>query len=240
MDDGTTGVYYLTRQPELLNEFDKEAQHWKMFIVAQFDEEFANAVLTKARKEFEALIPQIPYIGGDKNHLTEALIESIRYLAFFRAMKLDGKTAAETGKILYDATVAQINEPHPPIPPDQRLTPEQLIERRKQRAAWSQEKRYPEDYLYEYVPGDGQEFDYGYDFFACAAQKFYHTQGADEFMPFYCFLDYPKSQRDGLGLSRTITLAEGHPKCNHRFKQGRKVDLRWPPPFLTEMTGASK
>jgi hypothetical protein len=83
--------------------------------------------------------------------------------------------------------------------------------------------------VYEFVVGDGEEFDYGYDFLECAAQKFYHAQDADKFTPFYCFLDYPKSK---MGLSRTMTLAEGHAKCNHRFKEGRKTEFGWPPPFL--------
>jgi hypothetical protein len=45
----------------------------------------------------------------------------------------------------------------------------------------------------------------------------------------YCFLDYPKSK---MGLSRTMTLSEGDTKCNHRFKEGRKTEFGWPPPFL--------
>jgi hypothetical protein len=77
-----------------------------------------------------------------------------------------------------------------------------------------------------------EAFDYGYDFSECGAQKFYHSQGASEFLPFYCFLDYPISRTGGYDLERTVTLAEGHSKRDHRFKKGRKTELEWPPPFI--------
>jgi len=232
MDYPVEKEYYKIRKPELLKRFDEESQYWEPVIVRRFGKGFADTILREAHEEFEALIPQMPYIGGDENHLTESLIESVRYLAFYKAMKKHGKTAEETGKTLYDAILARIDEPRALIPPSKRLTTEQLMERRRKRAERSQERRYPQDYVYEFVAGDGEEFDYGYDFSECAAQKFYHAQGADEFMPFYCYLDFPGSRLDGSGLSRTMALAEGHQKCNHRFKKGRGAELKWPPPFL--------
>jgi hypothetical protein len=231
MDNQIDDEYYTARKAEFLKEFDEESQYWRPIITLQYGEDFANILLREAREEFEALLPHIPYIGGDENHLTSSLVESVWYLALYKAMRKHGRTAEETGKVLYDATVARIDEAPATIPPSERLTVEQLMERRKRRAERSQERHYPEDYVYEFVAGDGEEFDYGYDFLECAAQKFYHTQNADEFTPFYCFLDYPKSK---MGLHRTMTLSEGHTRCNHRFKEGRKTEFGWPPPFLKD------
>ena len=229
MNNRIDGEYYTTRKPELLKAFDEESQYWRPIIAVQYGEDFAHTLIERSREEFEALLPHIPYIGGDENHLTGSLVKSACYLAFYKAMKKCGRTAEETGKVLYDAALARIDDSPIAIPPSEMLTTEQLMERRRRRAERSQERRYPEDYVYEFVVGDGEEFDYGYDFLECAAQKFYHAQGADEFTPFYCFLDYPKSK---MGLSRTMTLAEGHAKCNHRFKESRKAKFGWPPPFL--------
>jgi hypothetical protein len=205
----------------------------QLIIASRYGAEFADTVLSKARAEFDALIPQLPYIGGDENHLTGSLVESVRYLAFYKAMKKLGRRVEETGKILYDAILVRVDEPRAAPPPAQRLTAEQLMERRRERAERSQERRYPQDYVYEFVAGDGAQFDYGYDFLECAAQKFYHAQDADEFLPFYCFLDFAWSRVYGLGLTRTMTLAEGHPKCDHRFKKGRRTEPDWPPLFST-------
>lgn len=221
--------YYTARKPELLKAFDEESQHWRPTIVVQYGEDFAHTLIERSREEFEALLPHIPYIGGDENHLTDSLVGSARYLAFYKAMKKYNRTAEETGKVLYDAALAQTDDSPIAIPPSEMLTTEQLMERRRRRAERSEERRYSEDYVYKFVIGDGEDFDYGYDFLECAAQKFYHAQGANEFTPFYCFLDYPKST---MGLSRTMTLAEGHAKCNHRFTESRKSKIGWPPPFL--------
>ncbi len=226
--------YYTSRKRELLQRFDRDAQRWKPVIARQYGDDLAETIPQEAREQFEALIPHIPYIGGDENHLSGSLLSSARCLALYKAMKARGKTAEETGKVLYDAVMSRLPEPLPEIPSDQRLTPQQLMERRRRRAERTQLRQYAEDWVYEFVEGDGEEFDYGYDFFECATFKFYHAQGADEFLPFYCFLDFPESRVAGLGLSRTMTLAEGHQKCDHRFKQGRKSEQEWPPPFVRE------
>jgi hypothetical protein len=232
MGDQVDTEYYISRESEWLESFARDTQRWKPIIFQQFGDDFAEAILKEARDEFEALIPEIPYIGGGENHLTGSLIKSARCLALYKAMKARGKTAEETGKILYDAIMSRVGEPIPEIPPHQKLTPEQLTERREKRAERTQLRQYPDDWVYEFVAGDGEEFDYGYNFTECATLKFYHAQGADEFLPFYCFLDFPESGAYGLGLSRTMTLAEGHPVCDHRFKKGRKSEQEWPPPFL--------
>jgi predicted RNase H-like HicB family nuclease/uncharacterized damage-inducible protein DinB len=219
--------YYTARSRELLAEFEEEASRWKPVLLFQYGQDTADGLLREARAEFIALLPQLPYIGGDENQLTASLVESAQYLALYKAMKKQGKSAAETGKVLYDAEVARIEEPRAVVPVS--VTREQLMDRRRRRAERSQERRYPGDYVYELIAGDGVEFDYGYDFSECAAHKLYHAQQADEFTPFYCYLDFPKST---MGLRRTMTLSEGDTRCNHRFKEGRKSEHAWPPPFL--------
>jgi ADP-ribose pyrophosphatase YjhB (NUDIX family) len=223
--------YYVSRKDELLQGFDCETLRWAPVIARKHGMEFSDAVLREARRQFERLIPEMPYIGGEANHLTASLLYSARCLALFKALKARGGTAQETGELLYQAIVSRLGGVPAEIPTDQSLTDEQLMVRRRERAKRSQQRRYAEDWVYGFVPGDGEEFDYGYDFVQCATQKLYQAQGADEFLPFYCFLDFPESQVAGLGLSRTTTLAEGHLKCNHRFKKGRQTEPDWPPPF---------
>jgi len=205
-----------TDELNLLADFDKACEAWRPLLSERYGEAFASEVLADARDRFGALIPHIPYIGGDENHLTHALVESVEILALFRAMEAAGKTPAETGKVLYDAILRL--PPPPPIPPDQLLSAAELMQRRRQRAERSQERRYPADFVYEFVAGDGETFDYGYDFRECASEKFYRAQEALAFLPYYCLLDFPKSERGGLSLTRRGTLAEGCQKCDFRFK----------------------
>jgi hypothetical protein len=223
--------YYTRRQDELLSNFDRESGRWQPLLAGRYGSLEAAAMLGNARARFEALIPELPYIGGDENHLTGALVDSARCLALFLAMRHRNHTAADTGRILYDAVRARAGEPRPQIPPAECLSREALMARRRRRAARSQQKRHPEDYVYHFVEGDGTTFDFGYDFYECATDKLYRAHGAHEFTPYYCFLDYPKAELDGLGLSRTMTLAEGHRLCNHRFRAGGQATRTWPPAY---------
>ena len=232
MDKQIGKKYYMSRKSEILAMFDDFAQAWKPFIVSRYGHNFANTILREARAELEALIPAIPYIGGDENHMTRHLIRSTTSLAFYKAMEARGKTAEETGKIIYDSVVERVSQPNAPIRKRPKLSSEERMRESKERAKWHQERRYPGDWVYEVVEGDGVEFDYGIDFIECGTQKFYHAQGADEFLPFYCFLDFPMSKASGSGLARTMTLAEGYEKCDFRFKKGGKTEQEWPPPFL--------
>ena len=222
--------YYTDRMADLLQEFNADARRWGAVLSSQYGAGFAAAVLHKSRESLDALIPQIPYIGGDESW-TVSLLASVRCLAFCQAMAAHGRTAAEAGKVLFDAVLARAAEPQAPLSPSLALTPEQTMERRRRRANRSQQRLYPEDFVCAFVPG-GAEFDYGYDFTECASLKFYHARGADEFLSFYCFLDFAYSMVFGGGLTRTMTLAEGDARCDHRFKAGRATDVSWPPPFL--------
>jgi len=214
-------IYYRLHQDDLLAAFETDAAHWSTVIAGQWGADFASRVVSAARQRFIALIPQIPYIGGDENHLTGELLRAARCLALYQAIQADGKSAAETGKVLYEAIAAY---PSPAVPLAEALSEVQLMERRRRRAQRSQQHRYPADWVYEFVAGDGQSFDYGYNFSQCAAQLFFRAQDADEFLPFFCRLDFAFSRVEGNGLERSLTLAEGNALCNPRFKCGRQSE----------------
>ena len=237
MNDQKSARYYLSQKSKLLERFVKESEQWRSILSGPYGEAFAETILIDAKLCYEELIPTIPYIGGEENHLTDSLIESIECLAFYQAMKARGKTAAEAGKVLYQAVVKRYGEPIAEIPPSQRLSEDELMRRRKVRAERSKLREYDGDFLYEFVESDGVKFDYGYNFIECATQKFYLSQGAEEFLPFYCFLDFPKSRLYGLGLHRTGTLAEGNDCCDFRFKSGSLCEEEWPPAFISNNEG---
>jgi hypothetical protein len=226
-----TNDYYASQSPELLAGFDRDARNCRPILAERYDPYPAKAMLLAARSRFGDLIPELPNIGGDNKHLTASLFSSARCLALYQAMKARNLSAADTGKVLYDAVLARAAEPRP-SPTAEWLSREELMDRRRQRARRSQQRRYVWDYVHKFVAGDGQTFDFGYNFLECATDKFFRARGAAEFTPCYCFLDYPKAQLDGLSPSRTMTLAEGHRMCDHRFREGGPLTQTWSPPFL--------
>jgi hypothetical protein len=231
MSDESAAGYYVSRMAEWMAEFEQDAGHLRPFLANAYGQDKADAMLSQARQGFAVLTPQLPYIGGDENHLTRELVRAARCLALYQAMQAHGKTAAEAGKVLYDAVEARVMQPSQTGP---LRSVEELMRQRQERAARSQQRQYPADWVYTFVAGDGEAFNYGYNFTECAAQKLYHACGADEFLPYYCFLDFAASKAAGLGLHRTMTLAEGHDQCDHRFKRGRPTGQDWPPPWLRE------
>jgi len=219
--------YYTSRKAEILATFDEHAHNWKAAMVSRYGERLADALLKEAREQTELLIPEIPYIGGDGNPMTRHLIRSTPSLALYKAMKARGLTARETGKIIYDAVVAVIGQL--PFSPSGPPSPE-FVRKRKEEAARSQERRYSGDWVWEFVEGNGDEFDYGYDFLECGVQKYYQAQGAGELLPYFCFLDFVTARASGQVLMRSMTLAEGGEKCDFRFRSA-EGNQEWPPSF---------
>jgi hypothetical protein len=230
----TGNDYYVPRQKKILEDFDGLRKHTKPILASSYGAEFAGVIDTNARKEFESVIPQIPYVGGDENELTQEIIQSAMALALYRAMKNNGKTADEAGELLYQTVEAMVASYPKLLTRTVGFYQMSVFRRRKtRRAALESQKRiYPSNWVFNYVEGDGKDFDWGVDYTECGIVKFFHAQGAAELTPYMCLADFPMSEAFGMGLARTTTIAEGAEKCNFRFKRGRETQKGWPPSFL--------
>jgi hypothetical protein len=231
LDGDTTveGNHYLSRAEEILAILDTHAAAWKPILAAYYGIEFSNAITKETRAGLISLIPLIPYIGGDENPMTRHLLRSTTSLALYKAMKSRGKSAEETGKVIYEAVVDSVSR----MQERSFELSDDFIQKEKFLAQESQKRAYPGNWVWEFVEGNGVDFDYGYDFLECGTQKLYHAQGADEFLPYYCYLDFVTQHTTGWGFARSMTLAEGFHKCDFRWKKSGITRKGWPPPFLT-------
>jgi hypothetical protein len=177
----------------------------------------------------------LPYIGGDKNSLTDTLCQSAGVLAFYQAMKVHGKSGDEAGKIVYRTVEAIAFQANVFSGVGGRMAQGKAAQNVfKRMAAESQKRAYSGDWVLAFVEGDGQSFDFGVDYTECGIAKFYRTQGADEFAPYLCLGDFPISKALNTGLVRTTTLARGGPRCDFRYKSGRSIQMEWTPDFMKE------
>jgi hypothetical protein len=198
-------------------------------LISRFGEEQANALIRESHQEYEALIPQIPYIG-DKNPLLIFLLPTSRYLAIYQVLQRQGRTVEDAGQLIYEMSEAELEA----IPGLVRRVIGYLwfsrwfLGRLKRRAIESQERKYPGGYVFAYVEGNGQDFDYGVDYTECASCRFLSVQNALELAPYVCAVDEAASEMMGWGLSRTITLSEGGEKCDFRFKKGGETHVAIP------------
>ena len=217
--------YYISIKSKLLKDFDKTAKHMRKVVASHYEADFADTLLKEARREYESLIPELPYIGGKGSFLTKNLIASGWCLALYRALIKHDKTVEEIGKIIYRTVQEQLNS-YPKLL--RRLIGRYrfskfYLAKLKKSAAKSQERQYTGNWVFTVLEGNGEEFDYGIDYTECGICKLFHAHGADEIVPFLCETDFPVSKALGTGLVRTNSLADGSQKCNFRFKRGREV-----------------
>lgn len=225
MDEG----FYTSQKRKLLTEFDKAVKRFRSVFVGRFGDERGNQLAAEARRELEALIPQLPYIGGQQP-FTQFLIVTAWALAFFKVLKRQGVSLEEYGRLNYEACRAFLDV-YPRFAG--RFVGQRVFSRRNlrdlpRRAAESQQREYPGDYVYAFVPGDGKTFDFGVDYLECGGCKFLTSQGVPELAAYLCPVDILYSEVFGWGLVRTMTLAQGYDRCDFRFKKGGETRVAVP------------
>ena len=217
---------YISRKRQWLKSFDWAINRGKRVLIDHEGVERANALVSEARREYEALIPRIPFIGHRCPFLV-FLLPASRYLAVYRVLQINKISIEEAGQIICRMNESEWNVL--PIPLRRMIsyvwfTP-LFINRLRKRAKETQERKYPGGYVLTFIEGDGRSFDYGLDYTECAACKFLNREGAPKLAPLICSFDKSASEMLGWGLTRTTTIANGDQKCNFRFKKGGKTNI---------------
>ena len=221
--------YYMVRQPRLLKDFDQIVKLAHPVLARYFESEKVSVMVEQTRQEYVRLIPQLPYLGG-KQPFTQFLISTGMLLAVYRVARAYGKTVEEIGRLVYEISQAYL-QAYPTFLPrffGGMNFSNLYLRRLRRRAEESHRRQYADDYVFNFVAGDGKSFDYGVDYLECASCKFLAQQGAAEFAPYLCPVDILYSEALGWGLKRSSTLAEGAAKCDFRFKRGGQTQVAIP------------
>lgn len=102
----------------------------------------------------------------------------------------------------------------------------------KQKAQWRKTahqtllRRYPGDWVCEYVEGDGETFEYSLDVTECGLLKFWRAQGVEEFVPYLCLTDWVLWKLLGVEIRRTQALANSSACCDYRCYIGRRYEQK--------------
>jgi len=229
MIDTVESDYYRLNLERTQHFFHILEKHYDSILAGRFGAEQAERLVREVKRLYPVVVKRLPYIGSDENYLTQALVGTVPALTLFHVLKtLDeiDRPARDAGSIYLEAISRAFGN-------NEMGSPEELRERgavmftdevsvgMRSMADRSQEKRYEGDFVYSYVPGDGAEFDFGLDFTECAVCKFFEKEGATELTPYMCQYDFIESRFCHTGLSRTMTLADGHDRCDFRYKRGQ-------------------
>ena len=109
-DEVSSKNYYISQKTKHLKAFDKLITGPGQTILSRtMSGSDARKILADARKEFENILPKIPYIGGDENeNSTNQLVGAAQYLSLYRMLASTKKNIKEIGQIIYDILEAYL------------------------------------------------------------------------------------------------------------------------------------
>ena len=227
------GNWYLQNKPRIMREVKVATPHFRKLFVKAYGKDAGEATANEAMRRFEVLLPDIPYIGGDANHLTKNLYMTAAMLAMYRSLRARGESVEGAARLIYLGTSSFYSG----FPlrlllrwRGRQQFSRRRIDQRRRDAAVSQKRRYPDDWVFSIVEGDGQTFQWGMDYTECGIVKYLNRQGAPELAPYLCWIDYPVFAGMRVKLVRTETIAQGCHRCDFRFSRGQPVQVE--PQFL--------
>ena len=231
--------YYISNKPALMDEIDKAAVELTEVLKPHLAQSKIRQIMDQTRSEFENLIPELPYIGNEKNVLAAGLVTAAWSLPLFQKLEQEGLTVRDIARIIYE-----LYERKAQSRPDEQkkrvreyyFSPAMRAYEMK-RVELSQSGKYPGDWMEEFIDGDGESFDFGINFTECAIHKFLLPRGGKKYIPVFCLSDYANYRALGIGFKRTQILPLGAPYCDFRFKKDWDTPCGWPPEDLDEDLG---
>ena len=225
--------WYLENKPKIMRQVRFALRHYRRQFVAAYGKAEGEAIAGETLQRFEALLADLPYIGGDENSNTRSLYMTAAWLAMYRSLQARGASVEEAARLIYLGAASFSNSF--PMPWLMRLQGRRLFSRtfqdqRRHAAAISQQRRYPDDWVFEVVEGNGRGFAFVVDYTQCGIVKYLAREGAPELAPYLCWIDYPQFAAMHLRLDRTETIAQGGQRCDFRLSRG--TPARVEPEFL--------
>jgi len=231
--------FYVRKKSKFMRSFNERLVVVKDELRKKFDDKKSEELLSQMKTEFEKILPDIPYIGGQKNPTTLVLVKCMSDLAIFRTLEKIGFSFREIGEFHYNYVIVAHNLRKEALEkagrdPSQYPFDPVYMDYQKKLTEETQLKLYPDDWVMDYMEGDGKTFEWGWDITECGVQKAYKKLGDEKYLPFICLGDFYEAEGLGFGFSRTQALGFGAPLCTHRFVKNYKTPRAWPPDDLEE------
>lgn len=224
-----TGGFYADPARGFLKEFGEVLGGAKAMLEPRLGPDGAARFEQDASADFAEQLPRLPEVGGERNPDARFIVVAAWYAALWKAGAPLGLEPADLGRVVYDLnrmTLEQADRQAALAEGAARFTPEALREGRDW-AAWTQRREHPGNWVAEFLVGDGQDFDFGYDYTECGVVKHLRSRGMGVVAPYVCLNDFLSSDFQGTGLFRVGTLAMGDARCDFRYKRGRAVVQNW-------------
>ena len=170
-------------------------------------------VRKKIGREYRNVILRAADIGSSNKLLNSDLLA-----AYFMAMnREDGKTPEENIAIM-EKNMRSSRLMKAVMGDSKHYFSEKNMESRRKWSAQTHEKKYENDWVVD-VLEKTDDYTFGLDYLECGVCKLCRDEGCPELAKYMCSLDFMLAELIGARLTRTMTLAEGAPKCDFRFHQ---------------------
>ena len=177
-------------------------------------------ILGEAWKAFVAILPEVPYIGGRDNPLTEDLLGAAYEMGFYSLLEGRGWELEEISRIDKAASREMVRRKIAALGLEAArgfVLDAEALERGSEAF---RKMAFPDNWVYEaVVPGSNERFDTGINYTKCPIVGLYCKFGKEKLLPFICSNDFPVFEEMGVSLERSQTLAEGAPMCDFRFRK---------------------
>ncbi len=191
-----------------------------------------------ALKQFNHLLQEVQYVGGNKNRMTSGLVQSAYFFAIYDVLTAYGVPIHEIGRLL-----TKMGEKILDRIPDfiakiagKYMYSSSTIKKRQKKEQFSKNRNYKDNWISTIRELNGGDCDVTVTYTQCAIQLFAKNTGHLDILPYMCNLDYKLYKKLGLGLKRTKTLAEGFDCCDFRISRKGDCLPLWPPQFLDKST----
>ena len=228
-----TENWYLQNKPRIMRQVRFFLRPYRKHLTEAYGKTEGEAIARDGLGRSEALLPGLPDIGGGENPQTKALCSTMPMLAIYQALRERGAPVEEAARLVYLGAASFCDS----LPTrwlmrwqGKRLLGRKSLDRWRRAAAISQERRYPEDSVFEVIEGDGHDFEFGVDYTECGIVKYLSREGAPELAPYVCWVDFCWFAAMRLRLDRTETIAQGGQRCDFRLSRREPVEVE--PEFL--------
>lgn len=235
MDNRKEQVKYYNEKKQV-RKFSSLIKKYSCVMDGFFSAGEVSEIIRHSIENYRKLIPEIPYIGGSKNRLTENLRGSAQLLAVIKALEMKKLDELLIGEVIYRIVEKRINSVNSLLLRIVRSSffSRSRLKKLKKASGLSKLRKYQGDWVFDFIESENADFDIGSDYHECGICKFYNSMGYRKYVPYLCLTDYAQFSALGIRMERTKTIGGGNDVCDFRFFKTGKTVQGWPPDQLIE------
>lgn len=214
--------FYEKKLKGILKSFEKNFKRARGHLVRRFDEATADRIHDDTVEQIRLFVPELPDVGGKDNQFIQVVLLNAWFIPFFRASREHGMSAQEYIRMIAEVLHAGFSR----CPRFIRHAGGMMVQsglfvrRMKKRAAISQQRRYPKDWVYLATSSDDNpDVLLRVEYSQCTACLMMQEFDAVELMQYCNVADFMMAKALGFGFENPDVLGRGAGTCVGLFRR---------------------